>query len=312
VVRLYPGKNDLSFLGLGNDFIEWETPVSEIPNEIPMAGVTLDQYCDLVGMTYDPTSSGHDVVPRRVEPSKARLSALLDDGDANSQLLALSWIVKAQQTYSSLIDNVQRRLSSPISRVRVEAIEALSRPAAFPPARVAGALATVLADADVEVRVSALFALEKLGSSAASAVPQLREVLKMTDEYSERLGAHVDPRDFACLILANIGPAAAAAVPDLIRIIQTEITSPTNMRQPYSCVMALGEIGDARPDVIHELLGALIQDDINMRNAAAIALGRLPVSSIEILPALEAASNRAPDSVEIADTLAKVRSNTAH
>jgi HEAT repeat protein len=291
-------------------------PVSEIPNEIPIDSATLHQYLDLVGMTYDPTSSGHDVVPRRVDPSEDRLSALLDDDDTNSQLLALSWVVRAQQSYPSLLDKVQRRLNSPSVRVRFEAVKALSRAAAFPPARVAGALATSLGDRDVEVRVSALLALDNLGlgSAAASAVPQLREVLRITDEYSEQLSAHVNPRGIACDILANIGPAAAAAVPDLIRTVEEEITTSANRpRIPSSsCVMALGEIGDPRPDVIHALLSALDQDEINMRNQAAIALGRLPVSSRETLLALEVASNKAPDSVEIADALEKVRSRTTH
>src|SRR5258706_115006 len=123
---------------------------------------------------------------------------MLDDNDVYAQLLALSWLVRGYQVYPGLADKVDRAVSSPDQRVREGAVKALSRPRAFTPSRAASAISRALTDSDVEVRVSALLSLGNFGSDASVAVPQLRQLLGITDVYSEQLGAHLSPRNLAC------------------------------------------------------------------------------------------------------------------
>ena len=97
---------------------------------------------------------------------------------------------------------------------------------------------------------------------------------------------------------------------DVVR--QVEASQSERQRPPSSCVRALGEIGDTRPEVIKALVIALAHPDVNMRDQAATALDKLSVSSIEVLDALIAAAQKDPDSVEIAVALENVRARERH
>jgi WD40 repeat protein len=311
--HLARGKDERTILGVtdGLGLLEWQMPALQMSAEVPQEEALLAKYDELVGMQVtDATSTGRDVAPLAMEPSEAQLLKELENGDTNAQLLALSWLLRKQQINSVLVDNVTRQLRSSDGRVREAAVRVLGRAGAFPPAKAAAAIASALTDSDVEVRTSALFSLENLGSAAAVAVPQLRLLLNIDDEYSERLSAHVSPRDMACYMLATIGRAASGATLDVVR--QVEASQSERQRPPSSCVRALGEIGDTRPEVIKALVIALAHPDVNMRDQAATALDKLSVSSIEVLDALIAAAQKDPDSVEIAVALENVRARERH
>jgi WD40 repeat protein len=313
VTHLARGKDERTALGVvdGLGLLEWQMPALEISTEIPHEKALLAKYDDLIGMQVaDAATSGREVVPRPMEPSNAQLLKGLQDSDPNAQLLALSWLLRENHIDSALMDKVGGRLNSSDSRVREAAVKVLGRPGAFPPPKAAAAIASVLTDTDVEVRVSALFALESFGSAAAVAVPQLRRLLQIDDEYSEQLGAHVSPREMACETLAHIGRAASGAILDVVG--QVDASQSDRQRPPSSCVHALGEIGDMRPEVIKALVTALANPDVNMRNQAAMALDKLAVSSAEVLKALTAAAQKDPDSVEIALALENVRGRNRH
>jgi HEAT repeat protein len=92
---------------------------------------------------------------------------------------------------------------------------------------------------------------------------------------------------------------------DVVR--QVEASQSERQRPPSSCVRALGEIGDTRPDVIKALVTAIENSDVNMRDQAAMALDKLSLSSTEVLEALTAAAQKDPDSLEIAVALENIR-----
>jgi len=124
---------------------------------------------------------------------------------------------------------------------------------------------------DVEVRRSAVSALEHKGLEAKEAIPALIEVLQDEDEYVRATAARA---------LGKIGPEAERAIPALMRAIQDQV-----MIVRMGAVMGLGGIGPKAKEAIPVLADALQSknEDHNVKVRAAEALGKM---GHEAIPAL--------------------------
>lgn len=310
---LVPSTDERTFFGAADDLISlrWRLPAQEISPKAPDTERELKGYLDQVGVNIvnDP-ASGSEVKPRSAAPPADRLSAMLNGPDIDRQMFALSWIRRVPLSYTSLIDDLIPLLASTDARIREISITALVQLRSGNERKVAAAIAPLLLDNNVDVKVAALFAIGRFGAAAAVATPQLQRVLLTGDMFSPHAGAHVSAPDFACGAISEIGPGAAQTIPQIVRVIQA--SSASHDRPPASCVRALGAIGNTQPNVIGALLTALKSADINMRYQAAHALSVLPVWSDEIQGAIETVARNEPGSVVLAEALEIVRRRHRH
>jgi hypothetical protein len=309
---LVPGADERTFFGAAEDLISlrWRLPTQEISSQLPDSERELNGYLDYVGVKIGETQAGIEVEPQSAAPVADHLSAMLDGADTDQQLFALFWIKREPSSYVSLVDHVTPLLKSTDARTREISISALFGLRFGNERKIAAAIAPLLLDGDLDVRVAALFVIGRFGAAAAVATPQLQRVLLTGDVFSSHVGAHVFGPNFACGAISEIGPNAAQAVPQMIQVIQAPPAQ--HGLPPSSCVRALGAIGNTQPDVIATLLAALKSSDINMRDGAASAISALPIWSEEIQGSLERAVQQEPDSVELEDALETVRSRHAH
>jgi HEAT repeat protein len=120
------------------------------------------------------------------------------------------------------------------------------------------ALARLLSDADIDVRMAALNALARFGSAARSATPAVLAAAGRGD---------VEPRVVAVRTMAALETEAAPTVPVLIRGL-----SETDLRLRRAAAAGLVRFGpDARP-ALPELRRAVLSTDSELRLAAAEAI----------------------------------------
>jgi HEAT repeat protein len=115
-------------------------------------------------------------------------------------------------------------------------------------------------------------ALGKIGPQAKSAVPALIACLKAPDP---RLNLE------ACLALAQIGKDSLPAVPDLIAILKNPKSSAR-----ASAMLALGQIGPGAKQAVPVLIGVLEEGDATLRETAKDALARMGAAAASAVPAL--------------------------
>lgn len=158
---------------------------------------------------------------------------------------------------------------------------------------------------DRELRVFAFLVLQDLGPHAQSALPTLQESLADEDPDTRiaalnvlgRIGPepeiiqllivalrdpYVAVRNTAIAVLRRFGPKARDAVPALVALLQdprlhsvTESERLTDELGPWPAARALGAIGaEARP-AVPQLLRALADRNLDIREAAAAALRRI-------------------------------------
>jgi hypothetical protein len=128
---------------------------------------------------------------------------------------------------------------------------------------------------DVDQRVFAIKALQKIGPAAEAAVPALISALK---------DAAADVRRSAAEALGAISPVAEAAVPALAAALKDD-----DAKVRASAAEALGAIGPAAEAAVPALVAALKDDDAELRRQAANALGRIGPAAEAAVPALVAA-----------------------
>lgn len=148
---------------------------------------------------------------------------------------------------------------------------------AEPPPDVAK-LAAQLASPERDVRREAGHLLEKLGTAAKPALPEL---IKALDDSDKQVWAN------AFAAIAAIGPGAAEAIPRLVEAFDSRKSRDFRDRDRGQKLMraahALASIGEAaRP----ALVSALKADDTGIRLGAAKALGEMGSRSREAIPAL--------------------------
>ena len=97
-------------------------------------------------------------------------------------------------------------------------------------------LKQALSDDDHFVRLAAIDAISQMGQKAASAVPELRALLKRKDIdpedtqlESQPLLALTPSRFHACLALAMIGPEGHKAIPDMIVVLESDHSELTSL-----------------------------------------------------------------------------------
>jgi HEAT repeat protein len=120
-------------------------------------------------------------------------------------------------------------------------------------------LAILLTDPDLDVRLAAIAALERLGPAAKAAVPDLRRTIGSSD---------AELRVAAIRALASIGGAAAStAVPELI-----DAMGDADGRVRQIAAQVLGKLGPEARDAATALCRALEDDNPQVQKAAGEAL----------------------------------------
>ena len=139
-------------------------------------------------------------------------------------------------------------------------------------------LAAQLGASDREARREASYQLQRLGSAAKTALPEL---IKALDDSDKQVWAN------AIAAIAAIGPEAKDAVPRLIAGLDGRKSRDGRQREKSQVLLrsafALTSIGDAaRPALIEALRG----DDTGLRIGAAKALGGMSARAKDAIPAL--------------------------
>ena len=165
------------------------------------------------------------------------------------------------------------------------------------------ALATLLHDPDVRLRLRAADQLAKLGPAAAPALPDLIAALGDTRDVRgaaayaiSQIGPAAAPatselarllmdewsgnRVYAAMALGSIGPSATSAVPNLVEILLADEDPVVR----FHAAEALGSIRE--PIAIDPLIIALGDDDVNVRKYAALAIGKFGEDAKFAVPAL--------------------------
>jgi HEAT repeat protein len=129
-------------------------------------------------------------------------------------------------------------------------------------------IAKMLLDENYYVRCMAADALGAIGEGSAEAVPDLIKALDVDDyidgdRYVESLSRH------AAAGLGQMGDAAEPAVPHLLRILRKGNIN------GLDAGTALARIGRRARSAIPDLIELLKYDDVNIRAAAARALGAI-------------------------------------
>jgi HEAT repeat protein len=170
-------------------------------------------------------------------------------------ITALAGVRKSSRTKSSV----------ELSSVATYALGRIGEPAV-------PALITVLRDPDADVRMSATFALSKIGPKAKAAVHALCELAKDGND---------GVRQFAVAALGRIGPAAREAVP----VLMARLTDPVG-RIRFHAAGSLGAIGASAKEAVPALIGRLKDKEKDTRELATWALGRIGPAARTAVPAL--------------------------
>jgi HEAT repeat protein len=200
------------------------------------------------------------------------------------------------QTVTEALPAVIRELSDPAVPGRLKALDVLETmgPDAAP---AIPDLVRVTRDPELFVRWSAARTLGKIGPvDTPATLPALTRLLQDVD---------LDVAVAAARALGYYGPEAKAAVPALIQ----SLKKASDGRMRLAVIASLKEIGtDSRP-AIPALVAALTDPDLDVRRAAAEALGLFGPTAAEAAPALRAAlqQNRA----DLADPVLRVREAAA-
>lgn len=146
--------------------------------------------------------------------------------------------------------------------VKKEAAKLLGRIAPTDPLTIAAFGKVILKeDEDARVKAAVMGELIKVGSAAASVVPNLIRLLRNGNSMSKY---------YSALVLGKIGPAAAAAIPVLIKALKNK-----NRSVIASAAKALGEIGHAAAKAIPALNKILDSGDPVLSEIARVSLVKI-------------------------------------
>jgi len=126
-----------------------------------------------------------------------------------------------------------------------------------------------------KTRRSAAFALGKLGSSASSAINDLKKTLR-----EDKAGS---VREAAALALGDIGRAALKALedPDLVQALTQALAKDTDPLVRRSAALSLGKFGPDAKAALAALETAVDDPNVTVRQNAAWALGRIGAASVK-------------------------------
>ncbi len=177
---------------------------------------------------------------------------------------ALQLLIKIGPDAAAARPALEALLADPAPELRREALFALG---AIGPAagEATGRVAARLTDEDREVRHAACYALGKMGSTAAAALPALRKAMDSDDEFLQVAAVwaalKISPQDTA---LQQI------AVPHLVKALRD-----VRVHVRLEAAHALGELGVAAKSAARALEEALLDENEDVRAAAAQALKSL-------------------------------------
>jgi len=142
--------------------------------------------------------------------------------------------------------------------VRWAAARTLGKMGSVEPAAAVPAVAHLLFDDDLDVRLSAAVALDRFGPAAEGAVPELVRAMKASD---------ADVREAAIRTVGGIGTGAQAAVPALAAAV-----ADPDSRVRIMAAEVLGRFGTLAASAEPALRNALDDPDSDVRRAASDAL----------------------------------------
>jgi HEAT repeat protein len=236
--------------------------------------------CDLQSKTADLLPGMDEVVARHRAADLRRIAdAMLASGpDGRSELRRI--MMSDEKT---TVERVARALGA-TETARDEAIAVLR---------------AVVKSKSTDTQCCAIRALGQIGPRANDAVPDLIAAMR-----SENNSVRCEAAD----ALGQIGPAAKAAILDLIREVRRD--------SGYSrckALESLGRIGSAAPkQVLPVLVEGLEAKDLNMRSAAARALGHMGPAAKEAVELLrrKAADTSSRISIESERALRKIETSS--
>ncbi|HLN27396.1 MAG TPA: HEAT repeat domain-containing protein [Gemmataceae bacterium] len=156
------------------------------------------------------------------------------------------------------IDPVVKALKDENPFVRWAAARTLGKIAPLEPEKAVPGLAVTVNDANGDVRLSTLVALNRYGSAAKAAVPALDRAVSQGSR---------DLRALTIQTLAAIGPSAKPTLPTLIKALSAK-EAPVR----EAAAKALGAIAPTAPEAAQALLKALDDSNSDVRQAASDAL----------------------------------------
>jgi cyclophilin family peptidyl-prolyl cis-trans isomerase/HEAT repeat protein len=167
----------------------------------------------------------------------------------------------------------------------------------------AGLLGALAAEEDLRAREDMLWDLGRLGD--ASAIPALRSALE-----SERAGE----RRAACEGFAQLGMRRRSVEPDAHRQVATRVLEDASTEVRIACAHAIARLADPGADVAQRaplasiLLGALRDEQPDVRRYALLALGRLPETPLDPV----AQATRDPDAAVAVQAFRSLAELAAH
>jgi HEAT repeat protein len=204
-----------------------------------------------------------DELFKAVQPSVNRLARGLTDPQPRARLESLHFLELLGEAAEKAADAIIKAMCDPNPFVRWAAartIGKLRRSGKVPPKpeKAVPALAALLKDSDIDVRLAAAATLELYGPKAAGAVDALIYCLKVGDP-SIRLAA--------MRTLLSIGDPALRAIPALIALLSD---SEAKLRQ--GAAETLGRFGRSARQAVPALRKLLDDSDADVRKAASEAL----------------------------------------
>jgi HEAT repeat protein len=214
-------------------------------------------------------------------------------------VLAVAGVAAKAEAPVSALNTLNRKLSDPDPRVRLEAVKTLGK-MGTEMQQIANVLAIKLQDNDVTIRIAAAEALGDIGPSAYLATPQLVKALQDKNTDVRRQAAYalgqigskakgavpaltkaltddnLVVRQRAAAALGMIGPEAKSAVPALVRLMQSPQEGvPVEDSGQLDAVIAIGDIGPAAKDAIPALMTSIKVGEQHMRLLALRSLAKV-------------------------------------
>lgn len=186
------------------------------------------------------------------------LAALTSDKEVTVRLAALYALEELEEDAAQAVDALIKALQDTDPFVRWAAVRVLGKMAPKAAAAAVPGLASVLADENGDVRVTAAAALERYGREAKAAVPALAKAAG---------GDEAEMSLLAIRALSAIGPEAAPAVPALAKALSAPAATVR-----VQAAQVLGRLGAAARPAADALKKALDDSDADVRRTAAEAL----------------------------------------
>ena len=183
------------------------------------------------------------------------------DSDLQTRSEAIHYMENLEEDAAPALDAIIQRLADPNRFIRWAAARTVGY---LPPEKAVlavPALAHLIGDTDLEVRMAAAAVLEGFGPRARDALPALKHAI---------LHGDADFRVAVIYTVSSIGPAAAPAIPELIQALSTEQSPDPRVRRAAADVLGkFGPLARAALPALRQLVG---DDDPEVRIKASDAI----------------------------------------